>query len=155
MGPNDGPPPGNPGDLGHTIDNQLATQASYPHDNDVNMEGEDAEDKTGLETVDFNTYKGTLTASTESSNSNVQLGEILRNSNLPEVHIQPILAASQTTTSTNYNIDKKATRKIEMTQNVGEIIDHVNDNNSNDDDRKTTIAKITPMKNLKNLQPQP
>ena len=62
MDPNDGPPPGDPGDLshyGHFDSNQLATQANYPHDNAGNMDCEEI----GLDTVDFGTYTATLTAS--------------------------------------------------------------------------------------------
>ena len=85
------PPPGDPGDLdqfGHFDSNQLATQASYHHDNDGNMDCEE----TGLETVDFGTYASTLTASnTNDANAdadgNNTLEMMLRNTALPEDQI--------------------------------------------------------------------
>ena len=60
----DGPPPGAPGDPGHSGQfdgNKLATQAHYSHDNVGNMDCEE----TGPETVDFGTYAATLTANAD------------------------------------------------------------------------------------------
>ena len=61
-----GSPHGDPGDLSQYDDNQLATQARYPHDNVANMVCEE----TGLETVNFDTYAATLTASTTEAGIN-------------------------------------------------------------------------------------
>ena len=91
--PNNGPLPGDPGDLSHLDGNQLATQASHPHDNDVNMAGEDTDKETGLETADFNTYGDKLTATSNTDTDNT-LKELLRNTFLPEDQIKAILAAS-------------------------------------------------------------
>ena len=55
----DGPPPGDPGDLRQYDGNQLAIQARYSHDNVASMNFEE----TKLETVDFSTHAATLTAS--------------------------------------------------------------------------------------------
>ena len=59
MDPDDDPPPGDPGELDHHDGNQLANQARYNYDIGVNMDPEE----TGTETVDFDTYAATLTAS--------------------------------------------------------------------------------------------
>ena len=60
MDPDNGPPPGDPGDLGQYDGNQLATQAR------------DCEE-TGLETVDFGIYTATLTASSIDTDTNADI----------------------------------------------------------------------------------
>ena len=87
----DGTPPGDPGDLGpfgQFDSNQLATQASYPHDNDGNMDCEEI----GLETVDFGTYAAAWIAADADANNTPEM--ILQNTVLPEDQIKEILAAS-------------------------------------------------------------
>ena len=87
---NDGPHPGHPGDLGHfghSDSNQLATQESYPHDNDKNINCEE----TGLETVDFGTHATTLTASADvNANGTNILEMMLQSTALPEDYIEAI-----------------------------------------------------------------
>ena len=114
----DGPPPGNPGDLGHLgqfDSNRLATQANYPHDNAGNMDCEE----TGLETVDFGTYATTLTVSNtdDADEGNITLEMMLRNTALPEDQIQAILAANKSEITNNQNRKIPRTGKNEMQRN--------------------------------------
>ena len=102
----DGPPPGDPGDLGHfcQVDsNQLATQATYPRNNDGDMDCEE----TRLETVNFGTYAAILTViNTDDADANVDenntLEMMLRNTSLPEDQIQAILAVNRSNNIGNH-----------------------------------------------------
>ena len=137
----DGPPPGNPGDLshfGHFDSNQIATQANYPHDSDGNMDCEE----TGLETVDFGTYAATLTASNTEAGINADnntLEMMLQKTTLPEDQIRAILVANKSETTGKQNRKMPRNGKNEMQQNA-------NDMHDGNDDKKLKIAKMTPLK---------
>ena len=139
----DGPPPGDPGDLGHQDGNQLATQARYSHDNDVNMEGDDTGNETKPETVDFGTYAATLTVSStdDADDGNNTLEMMLRKTAFPEDQIQAILAANKSETTENRKIPRNGKSEMQREAAAGK-----NEMHDDDDDQELKLAKITPLK---------
>ena len=144
MDPDDSPPPGDPGDLDHHDGNQLATQARYSHDNDVNMEGDDTGNETRLETVDFGTYAATLTVNSndDANDGNNTLEIMLRKTALPEDQIQAILAANRSETTGNRKIPRNW--KSEMQRNTAAGNNEMHD----DDGQELKHANITPLKKI-------